>query len=150
MINLRKEKGQTLLEVLVALAVVVLVIVALIKATTYSLKGSDFSKTQALATRYAQEAIEWTRAERDKSWDNLADRSSADGSTYCLTSLSWPGAGGCSESGFLEADNRFKREVVLKNVGGEGNRIEVRVEVSWQDASGEHHSRLETYLSNWR
>jgi Tfp pilus assembly protein PilV len=135
----KTQLGQTLIEVLTALAVVLLVIVALIRATTTSMKSSDFSKSQVLATRYGQEAIEWIRAERDKSWSNLSTHLS----TYCLTSLSWS-TGTCPYS----LGGKFKREATLRDVGG--NRIEVKVIVSWQDSSGEHKSELTTYLTNWR
>ena len=137
------QSGQSLIEVLTALAVVLLVIVALIRATTTSMKGSDFSKSQALATRYGQEAIEWIRAERDKSWDNLAD------GTYCLKSSpieSWPGQGDCGDEDYLEG-TKFKRQATLTK---DGEKVKVDVIVSWQDSSGEHQSKLTTYLTNWR
>lgn len=141
----KSNLGQSLIEVLAALAVILLVIVALIRATTISMKSSDYSKTQVLATSYAQEAIEWVRAERDRDWDELANKATDTGSKFCLNDLSWSG-GTCE----YDLGDRFKREVTLTNVGGEGNRIEVQVITSWQDASGEHVSRLTTYLSNWR
>jgi len=132
------QSGQSLIEVLTALAVVLLVIVALIRATTSSMKGSDFAKTQSSATSYGQEAIEWIRAERDKDWNNLSPN------TYCLNSLSWSG-GSCTTYGL---DGKFKRESILSDGGG--GKIKVEVKVSWQDSSGEHQSVLTTYLSNWR
>jgi Tfp pilus assembly protein PilV len=146
----KSSLGQSLIEVLAALAIILLVIVALIRATTISMKSSDFSKTQVLATSYAQEAIEWVRAERDRDWDNIADRA---GSTFCLNSESlsdWPSSSLCSGDEEYGLAGRFKREVTLTAVGGEGNRVEVKVILSWQDASGEHQSQLTTYLSNWR
>lgn len=145
----KSNLGQSLIEVLTALAVILLVIVALIRATTISMKSSDYSKTQALATSYAQEAVEWIRAERDKDWDELANKATDTGSKFCLKSLDWL-SGSCGDDDSLEADLRFKREVTLKRIGGEGNKIEVKVVVSWQDAGGEHQSQLTTYLSNWR
>lgn len=142
-LGLNFQSGQSLIEVLTALAVVLLVIIALIRATTIAIKSSDFSKTQALATVYTQEAMEWIRAERDKGWDNISDQTPVN--SLCLNELSWLG-GSCD---YILAD-RFKREVSLANVGGEGNKIEVKVVVSWQDAGGDHQSQLTTYLSNWR
>lgn len=145
------KEGQGLIEVLTALAVVLLVVVALIKATTVSMKSSDFSKTQTQATSYAQEAIEWIRSERDRDWGNIADRATSEpGSKYCLASLDWnnPDSCGNGDEDLLVADSRFKREVTVKDVTGD--RIEIEVIVIWQDASGEHQSKLTTYLSNWR
>jgi type II secretory pathway pseudopilin PulG len=139
---LKNQSGQSLIEILTALTIVLLVIVALIKATSVSIKSGDYSKSQALATSYAQEAIEWVRAERDEDWDNVAGHTPIE--SFCLNDLSWSG-GWC---GYTLGD-RFKRELSLSDAGG-GNTIEVRVVVGWQDASGDHQSQLNTYLSNWR
>lgn len=147
LIRFKSQSGQSLIEVLTALAVVLLVIIALIRATTTSMKGSDFAKTQSMATSYGQEAIEWIRAERDKSWDNLAD------GTYCLKSSpieSWPGQGVCGDDDYLEG-TKFKREAILATIiTPEVTKVQVDVIVGWQDSSGEHQSQLTTYLTNWR
>ncbi len=147
--KLKSESGQSLIEVLTALAVVLLVIVALIRATTISMRSSSFSKAQAQATAYAQEAIEWIRAERDKDWNGISSRA---GTTFCLNleSLSWLSEGLCPADDGYTLGGRFKREATLISVGGEGNQVEVKVVVSWQDSSGEHQSVLTTYLTNWR
>lgn len=132
------SSGQSLIEVLTALAVVLLVIVALIKATTISMRSGGLSKAQAQATAYAQEAIEWTRAERDKDWDNLLL------GDFCMNELSWLSGGACAD---FTLGDRFKREVSLT---GGGNQVKVEVVVSWQEAGGTHQSQITTYLTNWR
>jgi Tfp pilus assembly protein PilV len=144
--KIKSTSGQSLIEVLTALAVVLLVLVALIRATTISMRSGGVSKAQAQATGYAQEAIEWIRAERDKDWDEVSTRVG----TFCLNlePLDWPlTAGDCSDFGLA---GRFKREATLTSVGGAGNQVEVKVVVSWQEAGGEHQSVLTTYLTNWR
>lgn len=63
------KKGQMLLEVVLALAIVTIVMVALVQLSTRSIKNSDFSRYQAEATSYANEAMEWIRADRNtKGW----------------------------------------------------------------------------------
>lgn len=143
----KPQLGQSLIEVLTALAVVLLVIIALIRATTTSMKGSDFAKTQSSATSYGQEAIEWIRAERDKNWDNIADKVTP--GKICLNALDWTATAPCNEDSIPLA-GKFQRQVILSSVGTEGKQIKVEVTVSWQDSSGEHQSVLTTYLSNWR
>ena len=138
--KIKSKSGQSLIEVLTALAVVLLVLVALIRATTMSMRSGSFSKAQAQASTYAQEAIEWIRAERDKNWNNLVL------GNYCMNELSWSSVGTCEYT----LGNQFKREVSLANVGDEGNQVKVEVVVSWQESGGEHQSQLTTYLSNWR
>lgn len=51
------QKGQSLVEVLVAMTVTALVVTALVIIILNSLKNSQFSKNQAVATKYAQEAV---------------------------------------------------------------------------------------------
>lgn len=60
------EKGQTLLELVVVVAVSVIIVGALVFATIASLRNAQFSKNQALATKLAQEGIERVRIGRDR------------------------------------------------------------------------------------
>lgn len=64
--TLAKERGQTLLELVVVMGVSVLVIGALVFATISSLRNAQFSKNQTLATKLAQERIERVRTARDR------------------------------------------------------------------------------------
>lgn len=61
-----REKGQTLLELLVVLSVSVIVIGALVFATIASLRNAQFAKNQAQATKLAQDGIEKVRSGRDR------------------------------------------------------------------------------------
>lgn len=63
---LSNEKGQSLMELVVVIAVMVTVIGALTFATIASLRNAQFAKNQAQATKYAQEALEWARTGRDR------------------------------------------------------------------------------------
>lgn len=60
------EKGQTLLEMVVVIAVALLVVSALTFATIASLRNSQFAKNQAQATKLAQEGVEKVRSIRDR------------------------------------------------------------------------------------
>lgn len=55
------SKGQTLIEVIVALSVVMLILAAISIAVTASVSNSSFIKNQNLASKYAQEGIEHIR-----------------------------------------------------------------------------------------
>ena len=52
-----KEKGQSLIEVLVALSIVALIILGLVKASTVSINNSDFSQNQTVAVGLAQKKV---------------------------------------------------------------------------------------------
>ena len=60
------EKGQSLIELVVVVAVLVIVITALTFATIGSLRNAQFSKNQVQATKLAQEGLEWARVGRDR------------------------------------------------------------------------------------
>ena len=60
------EKGQTLIELIVVVAVSVIVTGALVFAIIASLRNASFSKNQSQATKLAQEGIERVRIGRDK------------------------------------------------------------------------------------
>lgn len=74
--------GQTLLEVLAALGAAVLVVGAITASVIAALSNTQFSKSQNIATQYAQQGMELVRQIRDNDWtgfQNLrTDR------TYCL------------------------------------------------------------------
>lgn len=63
------QKGQSLIEVIIAITVGVFVVMSLVFATIFSLRNANFSKASAQATKLAQEGIERVRSGRDR---NLA------------------------------------------------------------------------------
>lgn len=60
------QSGQTLMEIVVVVAISAIVIGALVIATIASLRNAQFSKNQAQATKLAQEGMERVRAGRDQ------------------------------------------------------------------------------------
>lgn len=62
----RGEAGQTLMELIVVVAVSVVIIGALVFATISSLRNAQFAKNQSQATKLAQEGLERIRSGRDK------------------------------------------------------------------------------------
>lgn len=60
------EKGQSLIEVIVALGLISLVLVTLIAAITFSLASVQLSRNRTQSSKLGQEAIEWVRQQRDK------------------------------------------------------------------------------------
>lgn len=81
------ESGQSLIEIVVALTVGILVVVALVFATIFSLRNASFAKNSAQATKLAQEGIERVRTGRDRNAriNGLGLPSSAD----CPSVTSW-------------------------------------------------------------
>lgn len=77
---MKKEQGQTLVEFLLALGLVVLIVTSITIATISSVNNTNLSKTQNLATQYAQEGIEITRRLRDTNYATFSTLSGL----YCL------------------------------------------------------------------
>lgn len=62
----RFQRGQSLIEVIIAATVGILVVTALTFATIFSLRNASFAKNSEQATKLAQEGIERVRTGRDR------------------------------------------------------------------------------------
>lgn len=140
------SQGQSLFEVITALAVITIIIVSLVALASGSIRNSDFSKDKALASRYSQEATEWLRKERDTNWANFSLQAATP--TWCFPSLSWTegSIGNCSEN-FISG-TKFQRELYFNSV--DTKTIEVEVVVFWEDSKGKHQVVSATTLTDWR
>src|SRR5260221_11589392 len=77
---MKNQHGQTLIEVLLSMAVATIIITAITFAVINSLKNSQFSKNQTLATQYTQQGLEIIRSMR---YSNYAAYIGTSG-IYCL------------------------------------------------------------------
>lgn len=76
------ERGQTLIEVLLAFSASILILSAIIIGITSSLSNTQYTKNQNLANSYAQEGMAVIRQIRASG--DLNEISYPEGSTYCL------------------------------------------------------------------
>jgi type II secretory pathway pseudopilin PulG len=155
------QKGQSLVEALVALGAAVLIITSIAVAVITSVNNAVFSKNQNLATQYAQQAIDTLRHQSISNWTSF---SALDGS-YCLSQNSTnliPAGLGCSLN-INDSNNNpfFIRTIQITHVASlpatancAGN-ILANVSVSWRDAkctntlnSYCHSVKLDTCLAN--
>lgn len=146
----RDIKGQTLFELVMGIAIGVVVITGIVIATTLSVGNAIFAKKNALATRYSQEALEWLRTERDKSWATVFSKGASTTQYYCLPTLSWDIANHCSLPQTISGTD-FLRELSLLNKDLDGNDgLEATITVSWSDGTGKHSSHLTTQFTQWK
>lgn len=158
------QKGQTLLELMVVIAVGIMVIGALTFATIASLRNAQFAKNQTQATKLAQEGIEKVRALRDR--DGSVDYVRGDGSHTTKFSDLWnlnfscptPPAGNCyfwflvdilsssTASSYEPITGGFERQIQIIDMGDGTAEKQVTSIVRWSDFSGTHESKLSTYL----
>lgn len=160
-------KGQTLLELVVVIAVIVVVVAALVFATIASLRNANFAKNQAQGTKLAQEGLEKVRSIRDRDLDGAIDYiRGTDGShaskfsdlwdvdlvcpSNCYFYFNQPNVlKGGADSEKIPPDNPlFKRQIIIENYTDGKKQKKVTAVVSWTDFSGSHESRLTTVLSN--
>jgi len=126
------NKGQALVEVLLAIFVATMVLVGLISATTIALRNSQQAKNQALATQYAQEAMEKIRASRDqREWDDFKSDCSSDVPPLPNRRI------GCV---CYKGDDS---EELCSNP--DINKVKVTVTVTWND----HRTELVSFLTKW-
>lgn len=150
-----KSDGQSLVEVVASLALAIVIVGALVNMVVSSLRSSQFAKNTAQATKYAQEAVEWIRSERDRatSWDEFVN--SRSDKVWCLPSVvSWPSSvGNCGSTNLFKiSDTIFNREAEIESIDNNGDGradlVLVTVTVKWLDQTGEHKSTLTTKFSD--
>ena len=147
----RSESGQSLLEVVVGIAIATIVLAALLSAITFSLANAQFARNKALATKYAQESIEWLRDKRAGNWYSLSSKGPPSGPTYCVNTypanLGALNAGVCA--GTINDDfDIFRRTIKL--TGNNVDRVEVESVVSWDQGSRSSEVKLNTTLTLWQ
>lgn len=146
-----KEKGQTLIELIVVMAVGIVIITALTFAAIYTLRNANFAKNQAQATKLAQGGMETVRSIRDRDptfvglWsDNFG--TCANGTCYYIFSGNSFTSG--TNLSFEDLGNGLKRQIQMKNGASFDTEKIVTVLVRWSDISGDHDSNLTTVLRN--
>lgn len=168
------SKGQTLMELVIVVAVIVIVVGALVFATIASLRNAQFAKNQAQATKLAQEGIERVRSIRDRNesivttitlplaipqrnidkfselWTvKLSNQicNTPSGDTPCYFRFTSTGTLSQVTSADYENVDVFKRQILI---GDDTITYDVEktitVKVLWTDFAGEHESRLTTIL----
>lgn len=145
---MKNSKGQSLFEVMIALAISTIIIVSLVSLVSSSIRNSTFSRNKTLASRYAQEATEWLRGQRDL--DQMIFKTNTQTPAWCLKDLTWNASGPCS-SGDQIAGTPFTRHVNFASSSVNGKTIiQAEIIVSWEDAQGIHDARSVTNFSDWR
>lgn len=134
---MKRDVGQSLIEVLLALGMAVVIVTSITALIVFTLDNASFRKNQNLANAYAQEGMEVVRKIRDSSWNDFV--SLPGGPNFCLpgnstalVSRSGPDCDGEGNVGIF-----FIREIRMQNnnpdcTAGAGN-TKVTVEVSWSD-----------------
>lgn len=135
--------GQSMIEVVVGLAVATLLAVALISTTLYTQKLSRSAKNNTQASKLAQQAIEQVRVVRDRQ-GFAALTNNAPGSCYRVDTVdpnnpsTWVlTASGCPYAVPLAVtgETAFTRTIVITDGNFPANEKKVTVTVSWTEGA---------------
>ncbi len=143
------NSGQSLFEVVLALGLATLIMVALVALVTSSIRNSGYSRNKTYATRYTQETLEWLRGQRDDDWEAFSVNylfCPTPPHVQCLDTLAWGNCDTCSDTEFI--NNIFKREVSFSDIAADS--VTVEITTYWTDAQGIHEVRSSTILTDWR
>lgn len=149
---MKSKNGQMMIELLFGLTVVVMILVALMTGTVISLRNARYSKNMTLSNHYAQQAMEKTRAYRNRNdFSDLVGDCSGNPCCYeeitpsTLTSLP-----NCTAWGSI--DSVFRRKIEIDDEG-ETDRKKVTTTICWMDSGCGADNLCETeivgYLSRW-
>jgi type II secretory pathway pseudopilin PulG len=125
------EKGQTLIEVLVAMATAVAVMSAIAVTVVTSLSNVEFTKNQNLATQYSREGLEVVKRLARSNWPLFLNYNARN---YCLakgtTTLTTMGPNGCGQNVDI-----FRRQIdIEQNSSSCDSSARVTSIVSWFDS----------------
>lgn len=161
------DKGQSLMELVVVIAVMVIVVAALAFATIASLRNANLAKNQAQATKLAQEGLEKIRSLRDRNTESIIYTDSTHPNKfsdlwaitfkcqddpqncYFIFNSNTSGLiGNKTVTSFEDVSQfpNFQRQVQIEDEGDGTTQKKITVIVKWSDFAGAHESRLTTIL----
>lgn len=142
----KQKRGQTIVEVIIAIAVVSVVITAVAAVISVSLQNTSRAKANVIGTKFTQEGIEYFRAQRNlMGWEFFLMTLSQPGSSvdYCLATLPYSTNDGlaavpnrpCTLMEFADSHNMYKRnaQVILETINGQ-ETVTVTVTTVWPDS----------------
>jgi len=136
-----KVRGQSLVESVVTLGVVILLVTGLVVGTTSSLKYAQSSRARSAATQYASEGLELARKERDAGWVAFA----RDGS-FCVGA-----AGLIPTEPCTLIDGKYTRMLTYTSDNVlDPQSVVVISAVSWIEGGETKTITVQTTLTNWK
>lgn len=148
-------RGQSLFELVVAIAISALIVVAMVSLAVNSIQNSNYAKNKAVASSYAQQAMEWLRGQRDGGIDDFISKTQDAGAIkVCLNEfpdlIDELVVAACS-SGTTISGTPFMRQVTFSVAPQNGREVvEAEVTVSWVDSKGTHEVKSATNLADLR
>jgi len=150
-LTMKNLRGFSLVEAMVFITILSVFFISSMTIVVFILRNMKNQQYKILATRYAEEGIEWVKQEKEDDWQlfSLRDDSGGPGSNYCLNTLNWATKTDCNDVYSLGPPNIFKRALVITNFGTPTDRITTNLTVSWLENGVEQKIILKSVLNLW-
>ncbi len=162
-IKMRKQNGFTLIDVIVAIFIMAVALMAIIGLANYALTTAAVSKDRVIASGLAQEGIEIVRNIRDSQddWDDwytngistgdyLAQYNNSSLISYSSLPLRIDSTGHYQYSSGNNSIFYRKISITKNPSGSEPNEIKVTAEIKWSEKGKQYSLTAEDRLWNWR
>lgn len=154
---LKNLPGFSLIEVVVFVGILSMFFVAGISVATYSLQTMKSNEYKIKATQYAEELMEWIKAQKEIDWKSFVTNRVGSGNSYCFNSAitTWPVSGACLltdfnlPSDYSSTNNVFRRNVSLSGGDSPVTKVDINIEVQWKEPSGTITVPLTSTLTLW-
>jgi len=142
------SSGQSLFEVILALAVSAMILTSIVALTSMGVSTSTISKNKSQANRYASEAMEYMRTQKGiLGWSAFGTLIGA-GGDWCMSTLTLADHVACSSSSNPKITGTiFQRSLNVSDITGSSMNMKVRV--SWIDEKGTHETYTESVISSF-
>lgn len=107
-----RQRGQTLLEMMIALGVITAVLSAMVVVVLSSLTNEQFGTSQNQATQFAQEGIDVLRNVAQSNWSTILGYSSTN--YYCLAKFDTALTASTNCANTPNIDSKFIREIKIE------------------------------------
>lgn len=162
----KSQRGQSLVEIVVAVGLIFTAVVSLLALATSSMKSAGLGVTKVRATKLANKEMELIRAYRDSMdwttfWYEITNYYSCwegEGGNNCFVGFTDPTSSDLSLTLYGVIDTSSPPFTQYFNVidvsempGGvsEENKLRVIVHVEWSDQSGNHDGGINSILADW-
>ena len=140
------KKGTSIIEIVIAASLISISIIAALSLANQSQKQNSYARDLAEATKYATQASDWIRNERNSlGWTALYE---LDSGTYCLNDFpadfTLIESGNCSQNAYI-ADTRYTRQISLTK---DPDKLTVTIVVSWFEQVARQ-ATIEMELQPW-
>lgn len=152
---MKKSNGSfSLIEVVIFVGILAMFFVTGIAVATYSLQAMRSNENKIRATQYAEELMEWIKAQKEIDWQLFVSNNV--GHSYCFNSTinGWSAADPSQclftlPGDYTSSTGIFRRYVSLTGNSPPVTQVTVNIQVQWKEPSGTVTVPLTSTLTLW-